>query len=237
MALAAALRDAGCEDVRHLHYLGPQALALKRRDPEPMLALAESMAARIDDPNHHFTFVTCVRDPIARALSQAFYNAARQRDLTGEDIVRDADAVVAWQERKFAGELSTPWFDDTFKATFGFDFRSVPFDRDRRSLRYETSRLKVVVLRQEDPSASKERELGWLVGRDRVALQIVNDGASQGYEAEYRSFLRGFIAPPRWLDTFYETDVARHFYTPQERAAFRSRWSEARSPERGFNSS
>ena len=225
MALTAALRDAGFEDAHHLHYLGPRALAIKRLDPEPMLDLATDIAGRIGDPEHTFTVVTCVRDPIARALSQAFYNAHRTRADGGMEAVRDPEAVVAWWDKRFGRELSTLWFDDTFKATFGVDFREHPFDHDRRSLRFTSERLRLLVLRQEDPSHLKERELGWLMGRAPIALPLVNDAAALDYAPAYAEFLSTFVAPRSWLDAFYETDAARHFYTDAERAAFRTRWS------------
>lgn len=198
---------------------------MKRRDPEPMLDLATSIAGRIGDPAHSFRFVTCTRDPIARALSQAFYNAHRNRAEGGMAAVRDADSVVEWWEARFGRELSTEWFDDTFQATFGFDFREHPFDHERRSLRFASERLRLVVVRQEDPSCFKEPELGWLLDKPTVALPTVNDAAALDYAPAYRAFLETFVAPPSWLDTFYETEVARHFYTDEERAAFRSRWS------------
>ena len=225
MALAAALREAGLPDVAHIHYLGPRATAMKRLTPEPMLDLALSIAERLDDPQHVFCMVASVRDPIARAVSQAFYNAAEVLARTGEDIVRDANAFVAWYERKFIQELTTEWFDDSYKATFGFDFREHPFDHLRSSLRFASPRLKLVVLRVEDDTVAKEAELGWLLDRERVPLPLVNDAASREHAAPYKAFLQDFVAPRSWLERYYDTEAIRHFYTEKERAGFRARWS------------
>ena len=227
MALADAVRQAGFPDAVHLHYLGPRAIAIKRSDPEPMLDLAIEVAGRIADPAHGFRFVTAVRDPIARILSQAFYRADNHREAHGVDIVRDRDALIAWWEATAQHRLDlwTMWFDDTFKATFGFDFREHPFDHERRSLRFATDRLRLLVLRQEDEWRPKEAELGWLLDREGVALRSINDAANQGYLAAYQAFLRSFVAPVAWRDAYYENEVVRHFYTGRERDAFRARWS------------
>lgn len=226
MALTAAMHAAGIPDAVHLHFLGPQALAIKRADPEPMLDLAVEVAGRLEDPEHAFRLVTAVRDPIARLLSQAFYRAERHRAAHGVDIVRDPAALIEWWEgnQMARHDLWSLWFDDTFKATFGFDFRHHPFDHARRSLRYESGRLKLLVLRQEDDRSGREAELGWLLDRDGVKLRPINDAANQGYEAAYRPFLESFVAPSAWLDAYYETEVIRHFYTEEERAMFRKRW-------------
>ena len=227
MALADAVREAGFPDAIHLHYLGPRAIAIKQRDPEPMLDLAIEVAGRIADPAHSFRFVTAVRDPIARILSQAFYRADRHREAHGVDIVRDRDALVAWWEGTAQHRLDvwTMWFDDTFKATFSFDFRKHPFDHERMSLRFASDRLRLLVLRQEDEWRSKEAELVWLLDREGVALRSINDAANQGYLAAYQAFLRSFVAPAAWRDAYYENEVVKHFYTERERDAFRTRWS------------
>ncbi len=228
MALADAVREAGFPDAVHLHYLGPRAIAIKRNDPEPMLDLAIKVAGRIADPVHDFRLVTAVRDPIARILSQAFYRADSHREVHGIDIVRDRDALIAWWEATPQHRLDvwTMWFDDTFKTTFGFDFREHPFDHERRSLRFASDRLRLLVLRQEDERRLREAELGWLLEREGVALRSVNDAANQGYLVAYQTFLRSFVAPAAWLDAYYENEVVKHFYTEQEREAFRARWSD-----------
>lgn len=227
MALTDAVREAGFPDAIHLHYLGPRALALKQANPEPMLDRATEIAGRIDDPSCRFRIVTGVRDPIARILSNAFYTAQRHRDLHGIDIVRDPEALVAWWEGRpmHRRNIWSEWFDDTFGTTFGFDFRAHPFDHARKSLRFEGDRLRLLVLRQEDKRAGREAELGWLLDRDGVRLRAINDAVQQDYEAAYRPFLDAFVAPASWLDRYYEAEVIRHFYTAQEREAFRARWS------------
>ncbi|WP_237481368.1 putative capsular polysaccharide synthesis family protein [Lichenibacterium dinghuense] len=228
MALAAALHSAGFPNAIHLHFLGPRAMALKGTDPEPMCRLASKVARTVDDPERRFRFVTSIRDPVARILSQAFYTAERHRAETGADIVRDREALIAWWDGRGIAripDLWGAWFDDTYKATFGFDVREHRFDHARKSLRFASDRLRVLVLRQEDALAAREAELGWLVDRDRVAIPFANTSESQGYDATYRPFLASFVAPPHWLDSIYESEVIRHLYTEAERDAFRFRWS------------
>lgn len=228
MALTAAMHDAKFADAHHLHYLGPRSIAYKQGQgtQEPMMAVAATLANRLKDPRHAFRVVTCFRDPIARFLAQAFHHVASHPDR-GE-IVRDHHAFVDWVERVFGGrDFSTEWIDDNLLATFGFDFRAHPFDRGRRSIRFESGRARILLLRQEDDAALKEQELGWLLDRDPVPIARVNDSAATDYVTAYRAFADSFVAPKAWLDGFYDTELIRHLYTDEERAGFRARWSGA----------
>lgn len=231
MALADALRSAGHPDVVHLHYLGPRAISIKQGHPEPMLELAARVARRIDDANHSFRLVTAVRDPIARILSQAFYTAERHVVANGGNVSRSRESLIAWWDAKPVArfDLWSEWFDDTFKTTFGFDFRDHELDRQTRSVRFESGRLKLLILRQEDERERRQSELGWLLGRDDVILRQVNDAVNQNYQASYRPFLETFVAPSHWIETLYESDVIRHFYSDEERSAFQLRWSGTRT--------
>jgi hypothetical protein len=78
-ALTEALKAAGFETALHLHYFGPRSIAFKEAQQparpegrEPMLGVALKLAAALEDPEQTFRIVTCLRDPIARLVSQAF---------------------------------------------------------------------------------------------------------------------------------------------------------------------
>jgi hypothetical protein len=158
-ALTAAMKAAGFETALHLHYFGPRSIALKGAEqrarpegPEPMLGVALKLAAALEDPEQTFRIVTCLRDPIARLVSQAFDASPVVRAHTGVDITRDPSALIAWTENRFKRDITTEWFDESFRATFGFDFRQHLFDSGRRSLRFCSERLRLLVLRIEDPA-------------------------------------------------------------------------------------
>ena len=76
MAFRAALEQAGLPDVHHIHYLGKanlverirrQSLQNKGGELEPMLQLAIRLSSTIDEPDHSFTVLTGIRDPVASA--------------------------------------------------------------------------------------------------------------------------------------------------------------------------
>ena len=224
MALTAALTAASDRQAFHLHYLGPHALRLKPRGSEPMRHLAEELASQAKDPRTRFRVVVSVRDPVARLLSQAFYRSAKG-DAATDDPTRSSDALVRWWETTFGRDVSDEWFDDSLRATFGFDFRRHLFDLQRRSLRFQDERLKLLVLRLEDPLADRERELGWLMDCPRVPIPPVNTAASEGYAARYDKFRREFRAPTGMLDRLYQSEVLRHFYSDEERRALLARWT------------
>jgi hypothetical protein len=232
VALTAALRAARFEAAAQIHYLGPRFLALRTKIrailppvAQPALQGADILARR-DDPTHRFHFVTSVRDPIGCAISQYFQYAAVNREKAGIELPLEHDAFIDRYERYLRDDLYTDWFDDTYRSNFGFDFRAHPFDHRRGSLRFEGANLKLVILRQEDADDVREAELGWLVGRDRVeAISRLNETRHKPKARAYAAFLDAFVAPDRWLRAFYETTYAQHFYTPDEVAAFRAKWS------------
>lgn len=225
MALAAAIRAAGVKDAIRLNYLGPKAIEQMSQTPDRMFMLAKYVSARTADERQEFRFVTSVRDPIAQILTRAFQSASRSEDATDAEFLRDQAALVAWWEASAPGQddLWGTWFDDTYKETFGFDFREHPFDHARKSLRYVSPRLRLLVVRQEDSRATKQAEIGWLIERDDVVLAAVGSVDDASRQAS-KTLLKSFVAPSSWIERFYDTDIMRHFYTETERAAFRARW-------------
>ena len=226
MALAAAMRDAGFPDAIHLHYLGPRALAIKQATPEPMLDVARQVSRRLDDPAHTFRLVASVRDPVARILSQAFYRA-EQSGSEAAAAVASPEALMDWWDRNpmSDGDAWADWFDDTFGTPFGFDFREHAFDRTQRSLRFQSARLRLLVLRQGDDASEKLSELGWLLGRKVASLAPVNLTGVLDDQTAYHLFVGRFTAPAAWLEPLYDSAVVRHFYTQEERRTALRRWS------------
>lgn len=228
-SLAAALHDAGFAGVLRCHLAGPESIALSARvrggasastRPDPGLMLG----ARLAEPESLFTLVSCIREPVAQLVSTYFQFASARMRASGVEVPLTHEAFVTWRERSLPPDYPTWWFDDNFRTTLGFDFRSHPFDRERRSLRFDSRRLRLLVLRHEDSATSKEVELGWLVGRDRIMLPRLNVTANKPEAAAYADFLASFRPRRRWVEDLYDSELIRHVYTPDEREGFRRRW-------------
>lgn len=234
-ALTAALTKAGFSGVLHGHFAGPKSLVMWEKNrprsasqpvpPSPGAALA----ARFADPSCSFTLVTCLRDPIAQFISTYFQRISTQHSENRVAIPVTNEAFVIWVDRVVPHSYPTWWFDDNFRTTLSFDFRCHPFNRKRRSTRFASDRLRLLILRHEDPTPIKEAELGWLMGCNQIALPRANVTAEKAEGTAYANFLARFKAPSRWIDELYNDDAIRHFYTPEEREHFRMRWSGLRT--------
>jgi hypothetical protein len=124
---------------------------------------------------------------------------------------------------------STPlkWFDSEVKTTVGIDVYSTPFDHARARLRVSEGPFDLLILRAEDDDEAKEAALNEFFDRDDLTIVRTNVGAEKGYADLYERFRENLVLPEDYLDTMYESRLARHFYTDEERAAMRARWRTA----------
>jgi hypothetical protein len=83
-----------------------------------------------------------------------------------------------------------------------------------------------VVVRSESLERAPEG-LAWLFGDRHLELRSENVAADKGYSSLYRSVLDRFRPPPDYVARVYETPFARHFYSGDERDAFRRFWTRA----------
>ena len=230
-AMVAGLQNAGFLAAVHRHFASPEArlsLMTHGAGPQPIgpRLPADEWGASCG-PEVPSALVTCVRDPIAQAISAYFQlaqNVKRNRDV---EVNPTHAAFAAWFEKHNLFDYATRWFDTNLGEVFDFDFRRHAFDHFRLSIRFESARMKILCLRFEDPLPAREGELGWLVGRQRIALPRVNVTSQKADGTRYRAFVSSFVAPRRWLSSLYEADAVAHFYAPSERGEMRRRWSSA----------
>ena len=227
-ALSAALQSVEPADVLHAHFVGPRFLDLRRRHIATSSQEIGGLAVRIGGRSSRFHLVTCVRDPIGQMISTYFQFAANRRRTHAVETLLTNSAFFEWCDKMFPDEYSTWWFDDNLCETLDFDFRNYSFNFERKSLRFSSSKLRILCLRFEDPSDLKEIELGWLLERNPVLLPRLNVTAEKADAAAYAKFKASFVAPKCWTDRLYDGELIRHFYTPEERKAFALHWSRPR---------
>jgi hypothetical protein len=83
----------------------------------------------------------------------------------------------------------------------------------------------LLVLRTEDLASTGGAAIGAFLGIGPMMLAHHNRSTDRDYSATYGRFLKELRLSPAYLDRMYESKFARHFYSPEEIAAFRTQWA------------
>jgi len=183
---------------------------------------AEHLVHHPPSPESPWTVITTVREPVAQAVS-AYFHAARQ-----SGALADAPSVEVLTDR-FASEhwVREPprWLERELCPAVGIDALAEPFDPSVGHGVVETPAVRLLVLRQESLACAPTVLASFLGLADPVVVPRRNEGATGQFAQIYRGFLAAARLPERLLDEAYNSGYARHFYTKDEIAQFRRRWS------------
>jgi hypothetical protein len=178
-------------------------------------------------PWHKWDVVCGVRDPVARSVSAIFQMGDEFGFFEDAEGDRGLDAIAARVTSLHAeNRAGLDWFSTGLQAVTGVDVYGVPFDHDAGWQIYESGRFRVLLIRFEDLARVAPTALArFLRLRDLPSLPTKNVGSDKPYADLYRRFLAADALPGSVLDEAYSCQLATHFYTPAERAAFRDRWT------------
>jgi len=221
-------------EVYHIHILeaGRLANAIKRlkdagKEIPPHLAASFYLHKYLR--NRKWDIVSVVRDPVARNVSAFFQNidtyspTYRDRELS-----TDPEEMVERMIREFFDHFNHDsifhWFDIEMKGAFGFDIFSHPFDRSNGYGIYEWDGHRLLVLQFERLSQLTDVIRDFL-GLPQFVLSRENVGDARDYGAIYKRFREPIRFDDVFLDRMYDNRFVRHFYSEEDIAAFRQRWS------------
>lgn len=241
-SLAEAARSAGGTAL-NVHFItsdGVRRADQWRREQglsEPLVGHYRGLYARLlltGRPGHRWEVLTCVRDPLAQALSSFFWVGERagfieSPSFEGVELssLRERFCAYFMDLSRRGPHGGVDWFEREFKPMTGINVFARPFDESARFAEYESERFKVLLVRYEDlePTGWEEvRRFLRVTGDQEVPRR--NLSRSGAYGELYETFRRK-VRLPRWLlDHAYKSEMARHFYTPEEIAEFRRRWGE-----------
>lgn len=116
------------------------------------------------------------------------------------------------------------WFDREMKAVFDIDVMARPFDRRRGYGHYDGPRAETLVIKLESLSELLPTVLSDFV--DAPLSEVRANVRSQTKRGEeYAQVKQALRLPEAVLNRIYSHDWVRHFYTQEEIATFRARWS------------
>ena len=208
LALRDSLVAAGVPLVLHAHNLRPGV-----RDPR-----YRWMRRVFVEAKRPADIVTLVRDPIARGLS-AFFEHAGECDAA----LPVPELTARFLASPFADEALS-WFDRQLEEVLGIDVYAQPFAAGAGAVSIAQGPYRLLVLKTEAPDPTKEAAVAAFLGLHAFHLRAGNVTAGKRQGAAYLRFLAGVALPSDYVERTLGSRYARHFYTAQERAAFRERW-------------
>jgi hypothetical protein len=179
--------------------------------------------------------ITMVRDPLATNLSGLFHNYRWwPAELKAQCDPPTADCLAA-VERYFLDhythDVPDTWFDMEVMSLYGVDVFAETFDPERGYAIYRNDFADVLLIKLEKLNACAADAMRDFLGIEDFRLEETNVAEDKEYAAIYQAFRKQIALPDSYLDRMYNSRVARRFYSPDEIAAFRRKWSAARAPE------
>jgi hypothetical protein len=175
--------------------------------------------------------ISLVRDPIARQVSNFFQNPgffAGLKKLASGDIDAEEASVLINQKLHRPGFFDEifKWFDAEFKAVFGLDVMTPPFDRDAGFMTSRNGLCETLVLQLEQLASNGISAVGRFLKIDEP-LQLVsrNRRARSRLGDTYQTVLDSVKIEETILDHVYTHPFVTHFYNDAQIKGFRQRWS------------
>lgn len=202
--------------------------------------------------------ITGMRDPVARSISLLFFfadfcghtdHALSARDNATPVQVCEAlsDLWRAVLSRRapqgkferlvwFMMSAYRTWFTEELQEVFGIDVYAAPFSAGTGAQRLAGRDAELLAYRAEDllPGAPGQHACltaaASFLNSPSVEFPEVNTAATRRSYPLYRQTRDRFRLSQALLDDIYDERSVRHFYGPDEIAAFKRRWSLLREP-------
>ena len=230
MSVYRALRAAGLRPL-HVHSIiddiSPDTRALHTSVGEPIgthVLVGRLLSPYLRWTSHRISVISLVRDPVARYISK-LYQMPELYPFVRADAV-DAARIIAErmeQPEEIDAEVFT-WFDREIKHRFEVDVMAEPFDRERGFGTYRGPRADVLVIKTENLTELLPTVVSAFVGAPLQALRA-NVGQERADGNDYGRVLASLKLADGVASRVYDHAWVRHFYTAQERSAFKERWT------------
>ena len=119
------------------------------------------------------------------------------------------------------------WFDMEVRTLYGIDVFAEPFDAQRGYAIYHSEFADLLVIKLEKLNQCATTAMHEFLGLADFRLLESNKAEDKEYAAIYQAFRRDLPLSQDYIGRMYASRVAQHFYTAEERAAFRRKWSAA----------
>ena len=169
--------------------------------------------------------ITVARDQIAWALS-LFMEQFIDEIVTTSIIDYDLEAEAPrWMTELLKDNEESTWFDKEIKKATGVDIYQYPFDKERGYVWIKEGNIEILLLKLEMLSKNTAI-IGEFVGKPGIELVTSHVGAEKNSKYIYAELKKQIRIPAELLDSQYKNNkYMDHFYTEEEKAQFRKKWS------------
>ena len=242
MTTVNTLRGTGLDlAVFHTHWLNPASVERRQnwvkhlpisRQPLNirMSTLISAQLQREGTGRRHWKLVTVFREPIARNVSvfflsiDAFVENFQRRYQRGE---LNNETLMGIFLDKFPHEQPLLWFEQEIEQVFGINVYDQAFLENKGYQVIRTDHVDLLLIKLEQLNHCYRDAFRNLLGVEIPDLEHTHVTELDPTKPMYTDFVRNAVFPAEYLDRMYESAFARHFYTDEERDAFRRKWSTA----------
>ena len=127
--------------------------------------------------------------------------------------------------RDFPHDQPLFWFDMEMGEMFGVDVYQTPFPQEKGYQVVRTAGVDLLLIKIEALNSCYREAFADFLGVDVPELLQTHITERDPTRAMYADFVKNAVLPEEYLDRMYASRFARHFYSPDELAAFRKKWS------------
>ena len=232
-SILTSLLDHGLSFTIHIHRLNPKNIDARAKTVNDVLQTSHLDSERwiyhnITQSNKPVKYITLVREPLGRAMSQYFENLSYLIGVDNAGNVIDLQELQAMFIEKYLWEIiAKDWFDDELKPVSGIDVYETPFDTEIGYSLYQRDNTEVLLLKLEISDEDKQNAIADFVGEPDFRLKRSNDTSKKSYAELYKAFRETIVFPQNVLDKVYSMKMAQHFYTETEIQNYLQKWQSS----------
>ena len=166
-----------------------------------------------------------MREPVALNVSMFFQLLRRYVGPDIEPLACDTDELIDIFIEKYMHWRPLTWLDAEVKTSFGIDIYQHPFPIKQGYTIITEGSTSLLVLRCDLDDKTKTRVIADFLDLDDFEIVRSNVRSEKPEARKYADFKRRIRMPAALLDQMYDSKFARHFFSKEELALFRKRWS------------
>jgi len=229
-SIANSLGNQNIHPVFHLHKLRPEnIIARQKAELIPKYGYESAKVERdlygdiilTRKPAH---FITAVRDPLGRSISNFFQILHHYVDRP--DLLRACD-FARLQDIFFKNYpccIDFEWFDLELYPVLGIDVYSIGFPANQGRQTYVNDNFKLLVLKLETADAVKEKGIMDFLELPSFTLSRDNESNSKEYFEVYDYFRNNVSFSHAFIDKVYSSRHVKHFYSQDEIEILKDTW-------------
>ncbi len=173
------------------------------------------------NPNKRIKIITLVREPVIRSISDLFQNWKHLYD----DIQEVDNETLQEHVETTNYEYALEWFDSEFNEYLDLDVYSLPFDREKGYEIYNLDKCDILCMKLEALNKVGNQAMQEFLGEE-FKLTSSNISSQKPTKDQY-SYLKDHVKISiDKLNEVYGSKFVQHFYTSEEIADFKKRWSK-----------